>query len=343
MKKANHGLHRLHRLRWFIELLSLVMIALVLSACQLLFPIARADETVKIAYICKDLTNQWFVEVDKGLSKKCVELGIEYKAFDAKYNDEACLSAVDAAIDWGADAIGICTTNQVLGSRIARSCKNAAIPLITIDDTMADDTGKPLPHVGMPSYEIGVLGGTALARMAKERDFFGSGNIVKVLQIDVPTLSVIGERLNGYTDALMAATPLMKEDFIIVNSTSGMYDEDLVALNKVAMTLTEATHWLITGVNDDSAAACIDVLQQNGFSKNDILACGLGGYMVDEFKEGNRNYITIVTQPHREGEKAAEMLYKFIKEGVELSDLTVVGGKVATLDNYMMLIPSEAN
>lgn len=326
-----------------LVLLCALLLVFSLAACTNDFKSIEADETMKIAYICKDLPNKWFVEVSKGMSKKCVELGIEYKAYDASYSDEKCLAAVDEAIDWGSDAIAICTTNQKLGAQIARACKSAEIPLITIDDTMADDDGKPLPHVGMPSYEIGVLGGTALSRMAVEQKFFDSGNPVKVLQINVPTLSVIGERLNGFTDALMAGTSLTKDDFIVVDSKSGMYDEDVIALNNLSLNANADTRWIITGVNDDSAAACIDVLQNNGYSKENIIACGLGGYLVDEFKEGNRNYITIVTQPHREGEKAAEMIYKFMAEGVELSDLTVVGGKVATIDNYMMLIPDETD
>ena len=73
-------------------------------------------------------------------------------------------------------------------------------------------------------------------------------------------------------------------------------------------------------------------------SRDHIIACGLGGYelSVQEFENGNQNYITVMTQPDMEGAKGAEMLYENITEGKPISSSYVLGGMVATCDNYMI-------
>lgn len=308
---------------------------------------SKPDERhLKIAYICKQLSNSWFQQVTAGLNKGCKEYGIEYTAYDANYNDQACLKAVNDAIRWGANGIAICTTNQALGPQIADQCRNAGIPVVTVDDTMKDGKGNTLPHIGMATKELGTMGGTVLAKMAFERDFFNKGNVVKVLQLDVPQLSVIGERLVGYREALMAQTPLTEGDFIVQDGPTGMLAETLPVAKEVIKAHPEVTHWIITGCNDESALAPLYVLRDMGFDMSHVIASGLGGSSWDlvekEFSSGNANYVTIAAQPDIEGERAAELLYNNIVNGADLSDLTVFGGKVITADNYRLFSQDKA-
>jgi len=314
-----------------------VALVLLLSGCGST-PEGSEKGRLKFAYICKDLSHDWFQRVLAGLEKKCKELDVDFVSYDAEFSDELCMEALERAIENGTDGIAICTTNQKLGPEIAAKCKKAGIPLITIDDTMSDESGQRLPHIGMATRELGTLGGRALAKMAAERDFFRGGNRVKVLQIDVSELSVIAERLEGYRMALMASTPLMLEDFVVVDSKTGMYDENLKALGSITALLQEPTHWIVTGINDDCAIAGMAALREIGFPMDNVIACGLGGYLMSarEFESGNGNYIVTITQPDQEGEKAIEMLYSCVTKDVQLSDLVVLGGKVATVDNFRM-------
>jgi L-arabinose transport system substrate-binding protein len=332
---------------WMIVLAALLVLGMA-SAVLFYFqynskPGAR---NLKIAYICKQLSNSWFQQVTAGLSKGCKEYGVDYIAYDANYNDQTCLEAVSDAIKWGADGIAICTTNQALGPQIADECHNAGIPIVTIDDTMKDSRGKTLPHIGMATKELGTMGGTVLAKMANERGFFNKGNVVKVLQLDVPHLSVIGERLVGYREALMAQTPLTGIDFIVKAGPTGMLAENLPIARDVIKAHPEVTHWIIAGCNDESALAPLYVLRDLGFDMNHVIASGLGGsswdLVIKEFTNGNANYVTIAAQPDIEGERAAELLYNNIVNGTELTDLTVFGGKVITVDNYRLYSQDKA-
>jgi L-arabinose transport system substrate-binding protein len=302
---------------------------------------APAKKTVKIAYISKMLTNPWFVSQDQGLKDKAKELGAEYFSIDANLSDEACDAAIDNALAQGINGLAICITNQGNGPALAMKCREKGVELITCDDNIVDENGKPVAHVGMPTKDVGIVGGEMLAKYANERNFFAPGNVVKVLQIDAPSVSVLKPRLDGYKEALMANTPLKAEDFIYVETKACMLEDSLAAAQATIAAHPEVTHWICGGVNDDSAVAFLKAIEEQGkIPQKNILACGLGGYSmaVEEFKKNNDSFMTVVLDPYREGSIAMETLYNKIVNGTPMPEVTYVNGKVATLANWKDLI-----
>ena len=298
---------------------------------------------IKIGYVCKMLTNPWFIQEDWGLAKKAKELGVEYVAIDANLKDESCVAAVDNLIAQKVDAIAIVVTNQGLGAAISKKCKDAGIALCTIDDTIKDDAGKQVSHVGLPTTETGILGGDAIAKLAKDRNFFKAGNVVKVMQIDMPQLSVVHDRIVGYKQSLQKNVPELKDaDFIAQGSPTGMFEDDLKIASAILNAHPEVTHWLVTGINDDAALAALKVFQENKFNLDNVIACGLGGYdlSLNEFKKGNKSYICTVLGPDVEGGIAMQMLYDNVKSKKAMPDNTLVGGKIATVENYLDFFPN---
>lgn len=303
---------------------------------------AEPEKQVKIGYISKMLTHPWFIQESMGLEKKAKELGVEYISIDANLKDEQTLSAVDNLIAQKVDGIAICATNQGMGPVIAQKCKDAGIALCTIDDNMKDGDSKDIPHVGMPTKEVGITGGEAMGKIANDRGYFKQGNVVKVLMIDVPTVSVFKPRLEGYKEGLMKTCPELKDsDFIIQGSKDGMFDDGLKIANSIINANPDVTHWIICGGNDDCALAPMKVLEEAKFNMDNTISCGLGGYelSLSEFKKGNKNYVCIVLQPDVEGEKAMQMLYDNVVSKKEMPAMTLVGGSIATADNYLTFFP----
>jgi L-arabinose transport system substrate-binding protein len=320
----------------------LFSIGVVFAGGQKAAETAKGSGKLKFVYISKMLSHPWFAQEEIGIKKGCAELGIDYVGIDSNLNDEKCLADVDSAFAMNADALLICMTNQSMGPNIAERCREEGVVMITIDDDVVDETGKPVPHVGLPTKEVGELGGKALAELAIKRNFFAPGNVVKVLQIDVPTLSVIRPRIDGYKDALLAGTPLKPEDIIIVNTSEGMYEDVLKAASPVLLANPNVTHWIITGGNDDMALAPMIILEEQGFNMKNTLACGLGGYemSLEQFKKGNTSYICIVLQPDVEGYKAVQLAYDFITKGTKIPETTLVSGSIATSENYLTYYPN---
>ncbi len=296
----------------------------------------QGETSYKIGYVSKMLTNQWFTLENQGLEGACRDLGLEYVAIDANLDDEACDSAINNLLAQEIDALAICITNQGNGPAVAMKCKEAGIPLITIDDGFVDEEGNQVPHVGMPTVEVGELGGAKLAEYANERDFFAEGNVVKVLEVDIPSVSVLGERLQGYRNSLLNDTVLTEEDFITVETSDGMLEDTIPVAQSTVQAHPEVTHWIVGGTSDDAAIACLKAFEEAGIAQENYLVCGLGGYemAVEEFEKGNDSFMTIVLDPYKEGYTAVELLYDNLKNGTEIPQNTFVNGQVATLDNW---------
>ncbi len=291
---------------------------------------------LKFAYVCKMLTHPWFIEEENGIKARVAELGLDYVGVDANLDDEACMQAVDNVIGQGADALMIVVTQQSLGPAVVEKCREAGIPVITIDDTIEDSGGKRIPHVGLPTVETGIMGGHALAKLAKERNFFASGNVVKVMQVDMSFLSVVHDRTVGYKAALQEDLPLKDADFIVQDSKTGMFEENLPVASAILNANPNVTHWIVTGINDDGAIAPLRVFEENGFPLENVLACGLGGYIMsyEEFQKPHNSYIVTKLQPFAEGETAVQILYDYLTEGKEMPMETLVPGVIVTKDNY---------
>ena len=303
-----------------------------------------SDEPIKIAYISKMLTNPWFVLQDQGLKDKADELGVEYFSIDANLDDEACDAAIDNALAQGIDGLAICITNQGNGPAVAMKCKEKGVALITCDDNIVDENDDPVPHVGMPTEEVGVIGGEMLAQKATEAGFFDEGNVVKVLQIDAPDVSVLAPRLAGYKKALLENTPLTEDDFIYVETEECMLEDSIASVQPVLQAHPEVTHWICGAVNDDSAVAALKAIEEQGkIPVENTMICGLGGYSlaVEEFEKGNANFMTVVLDPYGEGAQAMQILYDYITKGTAMPEVTYVNGTVATLDNWLDLIDPD--
>ena len=117
----------------------------------------------------------------------------------------------------------------------------------------------------------------------------------------------------------------------------------LAAVSLGALTLgmlnshPEVTHWLVTGLNDDSAVAPMRVFEEAGFPIENVIACGMGGYSLsyEEFQKDHESYIAIKLQPQMHGSEGVRVLYEYIVEGKPLAGNTTTSGVVVTKDEYM--------
>jgi ABC-type sugar transport system substrate-binding protein len=315
---------------------------ILLTAALFLFSVtatvfAEAPKKLKFAYVCKMLTHPWFIEEENGIKAKAKELGIDYIGVDANLQDEAFMQALDNVIGQGANALMVVVTHQTLGPTVIDKAREAKIPIITIDDTIVDSANLQNPHVGLPTTETGIMGGHALAKMAKERGFFGAGHVVKVMQIDMSFLSVVHDRTVGYKQALQQDLPQLKDsDFIVQDSKTGMFEENLPVASAILASHPEVTHWIVTGINDDGALAPLRVFEEAGFPLKNVLSCGLGGYKTsyEEFQKSHDSYIVTKLQPFKEGQNAVQILYDFITKKKVMPATTLVAGDVVTKDNY---------
>ena len=318
----------------------MVLILFVIAALPSIIGATQKEEEdgeIKIAYVCKMLTHPWFQEEERGASEKAEELGVVYIGIDANLDDEAFMQGVDNALAQGVDGLMICITDQAMGPAVSDITKEAGIPLITINDTIVDSDGNPVPHVGIDTYGTCYIGGVALAEMAKERGFFDAGNVVKVMSVDVSFKTFLHERTQGYQQGIIDNSPLTMADCLAEDNETGMFEQVLPVAQSMLNSHPEVTHWLVTGLNDDSAVAPMRVFEEAGFPIENVIACGMGGYSLsyEEFQKDHESYIAIKLQPQMHGSEGVRVLYENIVEGKPLAGNTTTSGVVVTKDEYM--------
>jgi L-arabinose transport system substrate-binding protein len=315
----------------------LLLVALLMAIAVATPVFAQVQpKDVKIIYVCKMLTHPWFQEEDKGAKAMAAKLGITYIGIDANLSDEAFMAGIESAISQKASGIAFCITDQAMGPAVTDRLKAAKIPYVTINDNVKQSDGKDAPHVGIDTYGSCFAGGVAMAKLAEKRGFFKPGNVVKILSVDVSFKTFLHERTIGYQDGIIKNSPLKKSDCITMDNETGMFEQVLPVAQGIINAHPEVTHWLITGLNDDSAVAPLRALEEAHFNMDNAIACGLGGYSLstDEFKKGNKNYLTIKLQPQTHGSEAVRVLFEFITQKKPLKGFTPTSGVVVGFDDW---------
>jgi L-arabinose transport system substrate-binding protein len=315
---------------------TLLFVVAVMMVVLIAAPIFGQKKDIKIVYVCKMLTHPWFQEEDKGAKAMAAKLGVTYIGIDANLSDEAFMAGIESAITQKANGVAFCITDQAMGPAVTDRLKAVKIPYVTINDNVKQSDGKDAPHVGIDTYGSCFKGGEAMGKLAVKRGFFKPGNVVKIMSVDVSFKTFLHERTVGYQDGIMKNSPLKKADAITMDNETGMFEQVLPVAQGIINAHPEVTHWLITGLNDDSAVAPLRALEEAGFDMDNVIACGLGGYSLstDEFKKGNKNYLCIKLQPQSHGSEGVRVLTEFIRDKKPLKGFTPTSGVVVGFDDW---------
>ena len=313
-----------------------LLLAVLIAAPLFAQGTKKAGKDLKIVYVCKMLTHPWFQEEEKGAKAMAQKLGITYIGIDANLDDEAFMQGIESAIAQKASGIMFCITDQAMGPSVTDRLKKVGLPYVTINDNVKQSDGKDAPHVGIDTYGSCFAGGVEMAKLAQKRGFFKPGNVVKIMSVDVSFKTFLHERTVGYQDGILKNSPLKKTDIVANDNETGMFEQVLPVAQSLINSNPRVTHWLVTGLNDDSAVAPLRALEEAGFDMNNVIACGLGGYSLssDEFKNGNKNYLTIKLQPQAHGSEGVRVLYEYLVQGKPLMGFTPTSGVVIGYDTW---------
>jgi ABC-type sugar transport system substrate-binding protein len=304
-----------------------------------------SGKQIKIRYISKKLSDAWFSAEDKGAKLKAAELNVDYVGIDADYNNERCMQSIDSVIAEKVDGVAMTITDPGLSPAAIKKLNEAKIPILAIDDPMVDAAGVAIPYLGVPTYSFGKEGGTQLAKMAKERNFFAAGNKVKVLVLEMATIQTVHETALGFADGLKENLPDLKPaNVIFTDVKTGSFDDSISAATATFNANPGVTHWIIACADDYPAFASVKMLIENKFDFKKALISGNGCYQpsLDIFNMGGdiaKSYISTYMDPFLEGQKMIEFFNDLLRKGIALPKDTRVGGGVVSLENWKKFFP----
>jgi L-arabinose transport system substrate-binding protein len=296
---------------------------------------AGADEPIKIGFVVKSATEPWFQTEWKFADQAAEDLGFTVVKIAAE-DGEKLLNAIDNLAAQGAGGLIVCSPDVKLGPAIVARAKSFGMKVMSVDDRLVDADGKPLdiPHLGISAREIGNKVGESAAEEATRRGW--NLQEVGVLALTIDQLETARDRIEGALEKLYAAgvqprqvkrAPWKQHDI------SGAFDVANVALTQNS----GVKRWIIIASNDDGVLGGVRATEGRNLPASEVIGIGINGTSgVDDLEKVQPTgfYASILLSPRQHGYGTAEMMYRWLRDGVEPPKETYTKGILITRDNF---------
>lgn len=292
---------------------------------------AKTDgEAPTLAFICKDLSQEWFVGTSTSMKETAIARGAkDVIMYDCGMSPDKYMTALDTAITQGVDVLIVCPPDQKLSQITVERCAEAGIKVMADDDGLIDEEGMHLaPSLELDAYRVGLGIGEYLGNYVKDNGLDADFSKVGYLCMTMSEVSSCVPRSTGAVDKFTEMITDFPAEKIIKADYDGTSDE---GFNVAAATITanpDIDIWFVTAPNDEGAQGATRALEQSGKDK-DAIVIGVGGYLAkDEFKKDFSCFkATAYIDPVLDGQLAANAAMDWIENGtMPYSDYIEEGG-----------------
>jgi L-arabinose transport system substrate-binding protein len=298
---------------------------------------------VKIGFLVKQPEEPWFQLEWKFAEQAAKDLGFTLVKNGAT-DGERVLAAIDNLSAGGAQGFVICTPDTRLGPAIVAKAKAANLKFIAVDDQFIGADGQPMKDVhylGISARKIGESVGQTLAAEMKRRGWTAADTAVCAMTFD--ELATAKERTDGAIDALVAAGFPRDRVFKAQQRTTDIPGA-LDAANTLLTQQPAVKHWLVCGNNDNAVLGAVRALEGRNIPPENAVAIGINGTdcIVELEKPKPTSFFgSMLLSAKAHGYQTSEMMYKWIKDGVEPPRDTRTVGVLITRDNFRQVLKEQ--
>ncbi len=302
-----------------------------------------APGKIKIGFLVKQPEEPWFQLEWKFADQAAKDAGFTLVKTGAT-DGEKVLAAIDNLAAGGAQGFVICTPDTRLGPAIVNKARAANLKLIAVDDQFVGADGQPMKNVhylGISAGKIGGEVGKILAAQMKQRGW--KPEETAVCAVTFEEVATLKERTDGAIDALIAAgisRDRIHKAPMRTNDIPGSLD----AVNVLLTQRTGVKHWLVCGGNDNAVLGAIRALEGRGFPADSSVGVGINGTdCIVELEKAQPTsfYGSMLLSAREHGYKTAELMYKWIKDGVEPPLDTRTVGVLITRENFRAVLKEQ--
>jgi len=306
-------------------------------------PSAPATSPIKLGFIVKQPEEPWFQlewqfadEAQKKFGFSLVKIGAS--------DGEHVLAAIDNLASQGAQGFVICTPDVRLGPAIVARAKAKSLKLFTVDDRFLGADGQPLEDVhymGISAEKIGTSVGVALAAEQLKRAW--TNDETGVIAVTYEELETAKERTDGAIAALVSSGFPAERIFKVATPKP----EIPAALDATSALLTQhgdVKKWLVCGMNDNAVLGAVRALEGAGFGADSVVGIGINGTdCIVELEKAKLTgfYASVLLSAKQHGYETCELLYRWIKEGVEPPRDTRTTGVLITRANFRQVLKDQ--
>lgn len=316
--------------RTFLKSLLAVSV-LAVSGLHSSIAYAKSADNIKLGFLVKQPEEPWFQTEWRFADKAAQDLGGVEIIKIAVPDGEKTLNAIDNLAANGAKGFVICTPDPKLGPAIMAKARAYDLKVVTVDDQFLNAAGEPMtnvPLIMMAATEIGERQGQELYKEMQKRNW--DVKDTAVLAITADELDTARRRTEGSIDALIKAG-FPAEKIYKSPTKSNDIPGALDAANSMLVQHPEVKNWLIVGMNDNTVLGGVRATEGQGFKAENVIGIGINGTdAVNELSKPNATGFvgSLLPSPDVHGYRSTEMLYKWVKEGVEPPKYTPIGDPV---------------
>ncbi len=298
---------------------------------------------VRIGFLVKQPEEPWFQLEWKFADQAAKDLGFTLIKNGAP-DGEKVLAAIDNLAANGAQGFIVCAPDTRLGPAIVAKAKAAGLKLLAVDDQFIGPDGKPMAQVhylGISARKIGAAVGETLAAEFKRRQWPVAETAVLAMTYD--ELATAKERTDGAIDALVAAG--IPADRI---HKAPQRTTDIPGALEAATTLLTrhpgVKYWLVCGNNDNGVLGAVRALEGRRIPVENAVAVGINGTdCIAELEKAKPTSFhgSMLLSAKAHGYRTAEMMYRWIKDGVEPPLDTRTVGVLITRENFRQVLREQ--
>jgi L-arabinose transport system substrate-binding protein len=302
-----------------------------------------ASGRIKIGFLVKQPDEPWFQNEWKFAQQCADSFGFDLVKIGAN-DGEKVLAAIDNLAAQDARGFVICAPDVRLGPAILAKANNAGLKFMSVDDRFVGSDGTFMPevhHLGISASEIGKAVGRALNEEMRKRGWKIEETALCAVTWD--ELQTARERTDGAIEALTSAG--FPKDNIFkapqkVADIPGAFD----AVNILLTQHANVRRWLICGNNDNAVLGAVRAMEGRGYGAENVIGIGINGTdCTVEFQKNKPTgfFASMLLAPRRHGFETSEMLYRWIKDGVEPPKETYTTGILITRETYREIMREQ--
>lgn len=313
-----------------------VLAAILLGACFMTGCGTKKERKIKIGFLVKYPDEKWFQD-EWRFARKCADAN-GFELFTIGTTDgEKVLAAIDNLAAKGVQGFVICIPDVRLGPAVMARASASNMKVIAVDDQFvgADGGFMDVPYMGIAARSIGETVGRALADEMKKRGWNTGETAAAAITFD--ELNTLKERTDGAASALEAAG-FPKDKIYRSNEKTTDQPGAFDAANTLLTQHPEVRRWLVFSVNDEGVLGAVRAMENRGFGRDTVIGIGIGGQTaIEEFRKDTPTgfFGSCLLNSYRHGYETTELMYKWIRDGVEPPKDTRTEGIMIYRDDYL--------
>ncbi|MBN8882889.1 monosaccharide ABC transporter substrate-binding protein (CUT2 family) [Salana multivorans] len=269
---------------------------------------------IKLAYVSMNLANPWTVEVKNGFEAACKDLGIQCLTIDSQYKVDKQVSDIENLINDGYSGFTFIPIDPNATRDLVETAKSKGIATASI--AQPQDNANLI--YTLDEYDYGVSIGTQAAEWAKDTLDCN----VKVAIISQDNVEAVIPRGNGVEESILEICPNAD---IVSRQAGDTPEQGMQIIESVLQQHPDLN--LVVGTNDSGAIGGYQAMVGGNAVGEDraVFSGDATAEALAKMKEPNSIYRgTVDLFPYKGGYESAEILYKYVTEGIPAEQETIM-------------------